>query len=637
VRLAVCVAAILVGLPATAAAQQDAFRDALVAFHSKLAGDYGDEGPVIVKSLDAMAAALAAWDDSIRTTEQESRSRLASASPSDRVRIHTSLAELYVARGRSDDAMRELAAAIQIDATRSAVHIFRGSVLELMGRERDALDAYRTAWDLDHDDPVSSYLLASRRAPQRMPDEPIPEAAALLNAHARRLQSLTADHHVPLFAELALVPDGAAVTPVFSPARYADGFTLIAGARYQEAMPILQRDAADDPLVSGGAMLSTRVQQAIARLRDGDAENAIADLQAAVGSSPRSSELLRTLANAYADVGDEEKSIEHLERAVALAPDDERSAVALGRALMRAGHADRAERVLLNTVTRLPQSTDAHSALADLYETERGRDALHELEVAASFTVLAGKGALYFRLADLLHRHLEYEHVIEPLRQRVRLNPNNARAHTDLGLAYTRIGRTNDALIELVVASLIGPDDAEGLTAIGQIHFDAQNYAAAEAVLRHAIALAPTLVQARYLLGHTLARLGRDVEGKAQLAEFDRLRAEANVQARRDFEIAQLRRQADHETNAGRYDDAVVSWQQIVAHEPKRADYHVELARVLVRAGRPAAAVEQLQAAAALDADANVYRQMAEIYATLGRTRESAAARDAYKRLLRNP
>jgi predicted Zn-dependent protease len=124
---------------------------------------------------------------------------------------------------------------------------------------------------------------------------------------------------------------------------------------------------------------------------------------------------------------------------------------------------------------------------------------------------------------------------------------------------------------------------------------------------------------------------------KAQLAEFDRLRAEANAEARRTFEIAQLGRQAERETSARRYEEASVTWQQIVAREPKRADYHVELARALVRAGHPGAAIEHLQAAAALDADANVYRQMAEIYATLGRVTESAAAREAYKRLLRKP
>jgi hypothetical protein len=45
--------------------------------------------------------------------------------------------------------------------------------------------------------------------------------------------------------------------------------------------------------------------------------------------------------------------------------------------------------------------------------------------------------------------------------------------------------------------------------------------------------------------------------------------------------------------------------------------------------------VEHLQAAAGFDANADVYRQLAEIYATLGRAADSAAARQTYQRLLR--
>ena len=58
------------------------------------------------------------------------------------------------------------------------------------------------------------------------------------------------------------------------------------------------------------------------------------------------------------------------------------------------------------------QSADAHSALADVRDKrDRGRGlALREIEAAAALTptLLAGKAALYYRLADLEHRHLEY-------------------------------------------------------------------------------------------------------------------------------------------------------------------------------------------------------------------------------------
>jgi Flp pilus assembly protein TadD len=335
-------------------------------------------------------------------------------------------------------------------------------------------------------------------------------------------------------------------------------------------------------------------------------------------------------------VGNEAMSIQHFETAAGLTPDDERASLALGRALADAGQIERAEQVFMRVAQKLPQSTEVHSALADLYEgSNRGKDALHELEIAATFTVISGKGALYLRLADLEHRHLQYDRVIDPLLRRTRLDPNNARAHADLGLAYTRVGRTSDALVELVVASLIGPDNAEPLTAIGQIHFDAGRYAAAATVLARAIAVGPVLVQARYLLGHIFDRLGRPDQSRVQLAEYDKLRAAANDDFRRVFEIDMLRKDALRVAAAGDPEEAVAAWQKVVDGEPKSVSDRVALANALVRAGRPEAAVEQLEAASRLDgSDRETYRQLAELYSKLGRTGDSADARQTYRRLL---
>lgn len=641
VYLAVCLAAIL-GLLSTlfstpVAAQKEAFRDALVGFHAKLAGDYGDEGPGVVENLDKMASSLAAWDEMLRTSTRDLRSRLQATPTNEQVRVRTTLAELYIERGRYADGIRELDAALQADSRRGTLHVLRGLVLEMLGRQEDAVAAFRNAWDIDHDDPVASYLLASRVAANMGPDEVTgPQTAALLKVHERRLTSVPPDRHIPLFSELSLLQDRAAVTPVFSPALYAEGFTHVAEGRYDDAIARFRQSIARDPLVVGAPARLEHLRAGIAKLRDGDVEQALPILQAEAVASPHSSEVHRILASAYGDAGDDQKSIEHLETAVGLAPDDERANVALGRALAHAGRLEQAEQVLKKTIAALPQSTDAHSALADLYErSDRGRDALRELEVAASFTVIAGKGALYWRLADLEHRHLEYERVIEPLVRRVRLNPNDARAHTDLGLAYTRVGRTHDALVELVVASLLGPDDAEALTAIGQIHFDDGNYDAAEAVLRRAIVMAPTFLQARYLLGHTLARLKRSGESEQQLAEFERLRAAAHDEGRRAFEVDQLRQDAVRAATGGHNDEAIAAWRTVVERVPDRAEDRLALAAALLRAGRAALAVEQLESAAKLHPDPDVYRQLADVYATLGRASESAAARQTYQRLLR--
>ena len=359
---------------------------------------------------------------------------------------------------------------------------------------RAAGSVRRTAPAIREEDPVAAYT--ERRTP------------ALLTMLDRRFQSVPAGRHLELFPETVLVPDRAAVTPVFSPALYVQGFAHALAGRYEDAVASFRSAAARDPLVVGGP------------------------------SEPHRIQAIRAI-----DAGNDAKAVAEFEIAVSIAPNDERASVALGRALEHAGQADRAEQVLLATIRKLPQSADAHSALADLYEARgRGRDALREVEAAAALPVLAGKAALYFRLADLEHRHLEYTRVIDPLVKRVRLIPNDGRAHTDLGLAYIRVGRTDDALIELVMASLLGPEDAEALAAIGQIHFDAGNYVAAETILRRAVIRTPALAQPHYLLGQTFARLGLARESEAELAEFDRLRAAANEETRRAFEKGQRAR-----------------------------------------------------------------------------------------------
>lgn len=516
----------VLAMPSAAAAQKDPFVDALIAFRTALAGTYGDEGPQVTARLDEMEARLAEWDRATAAAEADLRAQLQRAGGEEALRLRTTLASLLLERGRLAEARAEIDAAIAIDPKRAAFHLFRGLINDAMDARDTAAEDYRRAWALDPADPIKGYLLLDRAAPA----DAQPQIDALIAAQPSA-------HGPASFISLALVEDNAADWPVFAPAAYADGFRLIAERRYPEAVASFRAAAARDPLVAAAAAGHERAVQGVAGLRQKQFAAAVTHLDAAVAEASGSSEIHRLLGIAHGAAGKQAESVEHLETAVRLAPDDERSRVALGRALMKAGEWERAERALREAIAALPQSAEARWALADLLEQrDRGGDAIPVLEAATALPMLAGRGQLLWRLAELLHRHQDFDAVARVLAERVRLNANDAKAHKDVGLAQMRRGARQEALVELTMALLLGGEDGETLATIGQIHLDAGRYDAAEPVLRRAVALAPELPQARFALGTTLVRLGRGEEGRAELAEFQRLRSAALEDQRRTFE-----------------------------------------------------------------------------------------------------
>ena len=190
--------------------------------------------------------------------------------------------------------------------------------------------------------------------------------------------------------------------------------------------------------------------------------------------------------------------------------------------------------------TRLARRYGRRWALADVYERlDRGKDAEEALGPATSLTVVAGKAQLYWRIAQLAHLYRrDYARVIDLTAQRAWLLLNEPHAHKDLGMAHYRAGHEDAALVELLMATLLGLEDGETLGAIGQLHLAAERLDLAERTLRRAIALAPDLPHPHYALGMTLRRLDKLREADEELTTFKRLQAAALDKQRREFESA---------------------------------------------------------------------------------------------------
>jgi tetratricopeptide (TPR) repeat protein len=519
------------------AAEPAAFVDALIAFHSALFGTYGDEGTEVTAALDRMVVALDAWERAQAQMDAE-LGRGGTAAPVVR-------ALFYAGHHQLEAAILATREAIAAEPSRAPLHVYLGRLHDALGQRAEAAAAFDAARSLDPSDPLAAYLAGLHLIERAVTDG---GEDALARVVATLMRAVDRRGPRPVVPHFALIDDLAAPTRVFAPPAYEQGFTDITRRRFREAIASFRAALAQDPLVSDPAGKSERVRGGIAALRARRGAAAIEQLEAAVREFPGSSEARRVLGIAYRAAGRLPEAAASFEQAVTLAPADERARVALGSTLAEASKLDEAERVLLDTIVRLPASGEARWALALVYERlDRGDEAIRVLEQAASLIVVAGKASLYWRIAQMVHGyHRDHARVIELAARRVRLMPNEPHAHKDLGLAYSRAGRDNEALLELLMATLLGHEDAEMLTAIGQIHLRQECegsgcLARAEAALLRAVSLDPGFAEARYALARTLQRLGRAAEAAEHLSAFDRLRQAAFDEQRRTFERESLR------------------------------------------------------------------------------------------------
>ena len=418
------------------------------------------------------------------------------------------------------------------------------------------------------------------------------------------------------------------VAPIFPGARYAAGFAALETGDYETALARFDDAVSGDPLLASSADTHARVVAAASALGSGQLDNARQHLQLASEGSPNDAEPHRLLGLIYWVDEQTGKSIEHLRRAIQLAPADERARVLLSDVLADDRRLAEAERELIQARDAGLRSGQIAYRLARLYERQSLLpQAATAFEASESFGPVVGQDRFYQEWGSLLVNRADFDGASAVYAKRIDVNTNSAEAHRQLGEIYFLQGRHDEALAEFSVAVWLDPKDARAHAAAGQVHARLLKYPDAIAAFQRALSLDRTLREARYALGTALMRAGRREEARTELEVFAQQQAEAEAAGQREFQLDAIRRQASKDALAGDRQGALARFEDAARIDPQSARSHRDLGLALLRAQRPSEAVEHLLAAQKIEETAEGFIYLVDAYSAVGNAEEAGRLR----------
>jgi tetratricopeptide (TPR) repeat protein len=172
------------------------------------------------------------------------------------------------------------------------------------------------------------------------------------------------------------------------------------------------------------------------------------------------------------------------------------------------------------------------------------------------------------------------------LRESLRLNPNDAEAHNNMGGVFQRMGKFEEAIEEHQEALPLNPQLVEARYNIGVCDQALNRMEEARTQYAEAIRAQPDYAMAHYNLGTTLTAIGRLDEAEAEFKEALRLTPEFAL-AHDGLGFVLLR--------SGRIPDAVTEFKNATRIQPGYAPAHYKLGVTLAGAGLSEEALEEFR------------------------------------------
>jgi len=338
--------------------------------------------------------------------------------------------------------------------------------------------------------------------------------------------------------------------------------------------------------------------------------------------------------------GSDAEAAQALADAEAVRPDDAMVSYYLGKALLNVGRSDAAAEALQRAIQRGPARNEAlpvFTELGRLYQRSQQRDKALEVwnQLEATFP---GDGRVGEQIASILADEGQVEAALERYERLARTaGPADDTRSIGYQIAAAemkrRLGQTEQALSDLeAIAGRLRPASwlySDVRRRIEAVFLRSGDYSALADYYARQVEQRPDEIALRLRHGQALAKAGRVGEAEAALQQCIQL-APGDVDAR----LALI----DVLKSAGKTEQVVEQWEQLVAQDPENPDYLVQLgnswletttADQTARRERAAAAWQRL--AEAKHDDAVVTAQVADL---LRRIEHNDAAIARYQRAI---
>ena len=391
-----------------------------------------------------------------------------------------------------------------------------GLAYEAQGKHDDAARALATAARAKPDSAAIGYARVQHAVAGGVEEEISRALLDFRDRHDRVVRPSTPGAQAAPFVRLGLLRESPGVAPVFAPVLYAEGFRLLNGRRYGEAVTAFQRaldmqgDSRDE---------HARLASAEGLAASGHVEEAEQALKETVVALPESGQAYYRLGRLY-------QSQSRMPEAVAAFTASGERAVIVGRdslyetiAALRVADGDFAGAIAAYRLEldANPNNAAAHRRLGDLYAQD-GRLGESLAEYAASLLIDGGDADAHASRAQTLLRLSRFAEAEAAARMAVNLRPDHEAAQYALGTALMRTGRAEEGLSvlqafeRLQVATRARNDAAwqiKLLTDQAREHAAREEYVTAANLLRRAATYAPTDGSIPLAAGALLMKAGK--------------------------------------------------------------------------------------------------------------------------------